>query len=344
MDGEIQVSLEREPDCSQAGTIEGDLHQVIVSREEGSGRLLGMASRSVRDAWINGERCRLGYLSQLRVVPGARSRPRLIKGGYQLIRELHQDGQTPYYVTTILEDNLVARRLLERGLKGFPSYQELSHLVTLVVPVRGGVSPTPGISVTHGEEKDLEEILACLERNQRPLQFAPCWTREDLLSPERTRGLTPGDFLLARRQSELVGCLAVWDQRDFKQAVIRGYGPWLRWTRPLVNLFSPLLRTPHLPPVGETLQNATLSMIAVDAAAPKVLRTLLGAALEESKRRGLDHLTLGFCRGNPLLEVAKACLPHREYVSVIYLVYWEDGQAAAARLGARPLHLEVAVL
>ena len=67
MDGRIRIALEREPDSFLAATIEGEIHQVIAVRDRASGRLLGMGSRSVSDAWVNGRRTRLGYLSQLRV-------------------------------------------------------------------------------------------------------------------------------------------------------------------------------------------------------------------------------------------------------------------------------------
>ncbi len=67
VDGSIRVTLEREPDSFLAAGIEGDTHQVVVARDSGTGRLLGMGTRSVNNAYINGQRERLGYLSQLRL-------------------------------------------------------------------------------------------------------------------------------------------------------------------------------------------------------------------------------------------------------------------------------------
>ena len=40
IDGEIQVTLEREPDSALAGAIEGDLHQVVIRREEPSEEMI----------------------------------------------------------------------------------------------------------------------------------------------------------------------------------------------------------------------------------------------------------------------------------------------------------------
>ena len=42
------------------------------------------------------------------------------------------------------------------------------------------------------------KMLACLERNRRRYQLAPRFSVADLLSPERSRGLAPEDFFVAR--------------------------------------------------------------------------------------------------------------------------------------------------
>ncbi len=52
-------------------------HDTIVVRDRRTGELLGTGSRAVREVWLNGVRARLGYLGQLRVVPGRRGRQHL---------------------------------------------------------------------------------------------------------------------------------------------------------------------------------------------------------------------------------------------------------------------------
>ncbi|HEV2844082.1 MAG TPA: hypothetical protein VG477_04480 [Thermoanaerobaculia bacterium] len=59
MDGEIRVSLEREPNAFLAAAVEGEPHRTIVARLPGGG-IAGMGSRSVWNAFVNGEPHRLG--------------------------------------------------------------------------------------------------------------------------------------------------------------------------------------------------------------------------------------------------------------------------------------------
>jgi len=82
MDGAIRVSLEREPNAFLAATVEGEPHATVVAREPSTGRIVGMGTRAVWNAFVNGEPCRLGYLSQLRVDRAFRGRRRLLAAGY----------------------------------------------------------------------------------------------------------------------------------------------------------------------------------------------------------------------------------------------------------------------
>ncbi|HET9552787.1 MAG TPA: hypothetical protein VFP50_07455, partial [Anaeromyxobacteraceae bacterium] len=128
--GAVSLSLEREPDFQLAAAVEGDRHDVVVARAP-DGRVEGLASRSVRTAWVNGRPARLGYLGQLRAGAGGRGRVRLLRHGFRLLDAARRPDELPFDLTSIVSDNLPARRLLEAGLPGFPTYRPLGELVTL---------------------------------------------------------------------------------------------------------------------------------------------------------------------------------------------------------------------
>jgi hypothetical protein len=52
----------------------------------------------------------------------------------------------------------------------------------------------------------------------------------------------------------------------------------------------------------------------------------------------------GLDQANPLCDVLRARFPTHSYVSMVYVVYWEDGADAAAQIDGRTLHPEVAIL
>ena len=195
-------------------------------------------------------------------------------------------------------------------------------------------------AVERGAGTGLDDIVECLRRNGRRYQFAPCWTAEHLRSEERTRNLGPENFYVARRGGAIVGCLTYWDQRAFKQTVVRGYSGWLGVARPLFNLF----RSPRLPAPGESLQGAFISHVAADGDDPGVVLDLLAAAYRDALDGPVEHLILGFAERNPLLDAVGRAYAHRAYRSIVYAVHWSDGADAVARLDGRTLHLEAAIL
>lgn len=346
MDGTIRLTLEREPSVWLAAVVEGRRHHTVVLREPSSGRLVAMGSRAVRLAWVDGRPAWLGYLAQLRRLPEARAHRRTLAQGYAACEATRQADELAYDLTAIVSDNRAARRLLERGLPGLPVYRPWSELVTLTFPVGRRPRRPPG-RVERGSEELLPAIAACLERNGRRYQFAPVWRPSDLGDPARCRGLSPGDFFVVRGSGGegVVGCLALWDQRAFKQVVVRGYAPPLGRLRPLVNAFLRLRGRPRLPAPGRPLALAFLSHLAVDGDRPEVLVELTRAARAEAGVRGLDYLSLGLARDNPMLPAMRRAFPARELRSLLYLVHRRDaGADEVAVLDGRCCHVEVATL
>ncbi len=340
MAGEIRVSLEREPNVFLAAAVEGESHRTIVARDP-EGGIAGMGSRSVWNAFVNGEPRRLGYLSQLRVDRSHRGRLRLLSSGYDLIRSFRGPEETPFDLTSIVADNEAARRLLSAGLPGLPAYREIEEWTTLIVPTTSRPkSKNLGVQIQRGTVDLLPGAAACLERNRRRYQLAPRFSLEDLRSPERSRGLAPGDFFLAVQNDEIVGCLALWDQSGFKQLVVRGYAPRLARWRPWMNRLAPVLGTPRLPDPGNALPHAYLSHLAVDADDPEIFRALVEAAYAEARARRYVYVVAGLAARHPWKPWLASRFKPRAYASVLYAVEWE-GEAA---LDGRMPHVEVALL
>jgi hypothetical protein len=342
MDGEIRVSLEREPNAFLAAAVEGEPHRTVVARDPSSGGIVGMGSRSVWNAYVNGEPIRVGYLSQLRVDRAFRGRKRLLVEGYSLLGSFRSPDELPFDLTSIVADNEVARRVLGAGLPGLPLYREIEEFTTLVLPAASRPRKVSGIE--RGTRECMAGIAACLERNRGRYQFAPRFSVEDLLSPERSRGLMPEDFFVATSGSEVVGCLALWDQSGFKQVVVRGYAPRLARWRPLLNQLnrlSPILGTPRLPEPGQILPHAYFSHVAVDGDDPKTFQALIEAAYAEARARGLVYIVIGLASRHPWLPWLKKRFKPREYASTLYAVHWEDG---GEELDGRIPHVEVALL
>src|SRR6516162_6075648 len=66
MPGRVTVTFEREPNFFPGCAVTGEDCQVLVARSD-RGEIVGVACRSERNVFVNGQERRLGYLGQLRV-------------------------------------------------------------------------------------------------------------------------------------------------------------------------------------------------------------------------------------------------------------------------------------
>jgi hypothetical protein len=353
--GSVRLSLEREPDSRLAAWIEGDLHETIVVRHRKGDGAVAIASRSVRSAFLNGAPTPLGYLGQLRIDQRYRRRRGLLDAGFRFARELHErharesNAAPRVYLASVVADNLPARRLLARRVTGWPTFEPMDTLVSLAIPLERRPRPSlrPGLELRRGGADLVDDIVACLNRNGRRFQFFPAWTRGDLLSPMRTRGLAPEDFVVALRDGRAIGCAACWDQRAFKQVRVRGYARGVAPFRPVLNLFSPALGVPRLPPVGAQLQNAYVSHLAIDEDQDgdgSVLTALVKEVGTVARSKRADYVLFGMSSRDAALSTIRHAFRHRAYESILYVAFWPDGEPVARALDGRPSNPELAIL
>jgi hypothetical protein len=340
MEGEVRLSLEREPDFFAGSGADGERVVTLVAREEPGAPIVGIASRALLPAFVNGERAEVGYLGHLRLDPSHRGRGMLLTRGFAELSALRKRvaDEAAIDFTTIVEDNLPARRLLESGRRGLPRYEPLETLVTLTLRTRRS-GPGPARARPSGPE-ELSSIAECLARNGRRFQLAPCWGVGDLASGRRCPGLSPSDFLVAGdRGGPISGCVALWDQRRFKQVVVRGYSRRLS----LLRLLLPGISGRSLPKPGDPLLLAFGSHLAIDGDDPATALSLVEALLAEAGGRGLELVSIGLASGHPLLPPLRRRFRGRELRTVLYRVHWDEA-AALPPFDGRPFAPEIAIL
>jgi hypothetical protein len=355
MEGAIRLALTREPRFALGAEVEGERHCTVLVRDEATNRLLGMGSRSVREVFHHGRPARLGYLGQLRTVPGTRH-VRRIRDAFGAIEAAVRPDELPFDLTSIVADNAPARRLLERGLPGLPVYRRLAEAETLIMPTSdplwGRRGRTP--AVRQAGAGDEARVVAFLQEQLCRHALAPRWSEADLRT--RCRDLRIEHFALLEEHGELRGVGAVWDQRAFKQVLIAGYQPWLARARRPLNAVLRVLGQPRLPPAGASLTLGYLSHFALTAdddveAAVALVHALRGQA----RGRGLAQLVLTLAVDHPLRAPLRARVAARPDRAILYAVCWrsraactgagEDGDAGGTDiLGGRRLYVEAAIL
>src|SRR5205814_1515182 len=122
----------------------------------------------------------------------------------------------------------------------------------------------------------------------------------------------------------VIGCAALWDQRAFKQTVVRGYSARLKRLRPLINVFAKLSGRIRLPSCDSNLSNAFLSPIAVPEHEHSALLALINQSLSTARQRRIETVTLGFAMNDSRLEIVRREFRCREYRTRLYRVRWPE--------------------
>ena len=173
-------------------------------------------------------------------------------------------------------------------------------------------------------------------------QFAACWRPQTLLEFARQGWLRPSDYFVVRDGGAIRACAALWDQSAQRQLVVAGYSPWLRRTRPIINLAARLTGSPRLPAPGEPLRAAYLSLVAVDDDA---IRRSARCSPPHAPRRGAADCTWCLPAGRARMSMPRSCghsPRQREYRSQLYVVRWPED--AVPIFDDRPAAPEVAFL
>lgn len=325
MKGGVSLSFLREPHYFAANCVLGPDHQTIVCRDRVMNDIVGVATRSVRDLFLDTQAARVGYLSGLRIAGHARNRG-LLARGYRFLKELHDADPDPpaCYLTTIAEKNTLAMKLLTSGRAGLPDYHPLNTLHTLVLPIRKR-TPTARnatrLNCAIGPPEDLREVLQFLITTGANKTFFPRYQLADFKEPESTfRGLSTSSILVARRGDSIIGTAGIWSQRDFRQTVVSGYGPAVQLLRPLLNVWCWATGGIQLPRVGSVLEAAFVCFPVVADNDPAVFRLLLQQLMQIAPS-DTQLLLIGLCANDPLLATARV-LGRSEYRTKLYAVNW----------------------
>ncbi|UXJ04468.1 GNAT family N-acetyltransferase [Morganella morganii] len=127
MQGDWELVMTRRPGYFSPRDDFGEVYPALARDGD---TLVGMCQLSIQSGWVNGEEARMGYLGSLRIVPKYRNHLKVLQAGFSYLRQL----PTPdHCYTSIAENNLLARRLLERGVEGLPLYRFLSSMSTLAI-------------------------------------------------------------------------------------------------------------------------------------------------------------------------------------------------------------------
>lgn len=309
----ILLSFEREPSFFDAERIGNDWSQVMALISN-NGRVQGFGSRAGRSTFINGSIAQVGYLSQLRSHSSIRGGIYLAKA-YRFLREIETtDRRVPFSLTTILDENLTARAILESGRAGLPNYRPWAALRTFSI-------------ATNARERRPASV-ECFDLSagrQELFRDANSWSQRFLFGPSYDHAAfawmdTVPTSCYRVSGADCAGSMIACDLSAMKQVVIRGYGGILAPLRPFLNGIASFTWRPRLPAIGEHVRIAYLFAMALRGNERRAFRDLIAAARRDWAERA-DILVVAFDARHPLAnECARyACATT---ASTLYVVDW----------------------
>jgi radical SAM superfamily enzyme YgiQ (UPF0313 family)/ribosomal protein S18 acetylase RimI-like enzyme len=343
MPGLVEVTYRREPSFFSAQCVEGRDTQTIIGHDVDTGEVAGMGSRSLKPAFVNGQPTTIGYLSSLRVRPAYRGSVHLARG-YEMMRQLHEEGGARFYLSTVLHDNRAALALTRRRAR-LPVYHDIGQIRTVAISLRArpAMQPSPELAIRRARREELPQVVAFLRHEGPRRQFFPRYREEDFATDcGLLRGLEPEHILLAFRGSRLAGVVAAWDQRPFRQTMVSGYPKAVHLARPLLNLWSRWRGLPELPPTCSLLNGCYLALVCICDDDTSVFGSLLQCLMDQ-QRGSHDFILAGMHERDPLFA-SLSRYRRLEMLSRLYVVCWPDGQESFSGLDQRAPYVELGAL
>ncbi|MBI5555588.1 MAG: hypothetical protein HY920_07050, partial [Elusimicrobia bacterium] len=256
----ICLKFKRRPDFFVGIKATSYDNRVLIIRDKVNDSIVGCASRSLRKLFVNGMEKQVGYLSDLRLDSHHRNHLLLAKG-YSYLRKLHEDRQADFYLSTIIEDNYLAKKVLTSQKAGLPAYQDIGPYFTYVFTTKQIHKPglLPHITISQGNKDNLKEIVAFLNKEGREKNCFPVLQETDFESKSGfLRDFSPEDFLVLKTDKRLVGVVGLWDQHNFKQVVVQEYGKWLKIAKYPLKIIGV-----KLPKPGEDIKYLSVCFLAI---------------------------------------------------------------------------------
>jgi ribosomal protein S18 acetylase RimI-like enzyme len=341
MVGNVSLRIDRSPNFFALNRLEGDQWKVGVA--ERGGAIVGCVAVSERRSFVNGRASRTGYAGDLKVHPAHRDTT--IADELSRYSERAFSGlpaTAPVLITVLAGNRSMERRL--SGPRGVPAFKRIGTIRTYSLPILWRRQTASPIRIAHARWSDLGEMAALWKRIAPLRQLAPVlpvdamawWIRS-------TPGLEISSYRVARSQSgELLGFVAVWDQRTFKQLNVVGYSPRMRAARAVFNLLAPVVGGEPMPETGQALNCVTIAHICVPGDRCEVLHALLVSTHNELRHSGISFINVGLDTRDPLSAAMDGFFAQPTDVNA-YVTRSRSGIPSES-LDEAPVHYEIALV
>jgi hypothetical protein len=328
MRGGVDILYTKNPSFIRANNVKGYKVQTIIA--EIDNEIVAVGTRSLSNNYINGKPDVLGYLSDLRISKKRPFKKSFLADFYSAFYDLIGGKEANIHITTILEDNKMAKAALTWRAKhsSIPNYYNAGLINTYFIFPLFKKRTTGKYKIKPYEDRDLESILEFLNKEGSKKQFFPI-VSEDYFND--LSEFSVQDFLIAYYGGRIVGIMAKWKQNAFKQVIINSFK----------NKFKLLKYLPFFPKEKEEIPLVYVSFAAVKNDKADIFKELLAVFYNTHKKEG--HVVLALHESNPLNKALTHFIKYT-YKSRLYLCDFKSDEELAHALDSRSIHIEAGLL
>ncbi|HEX8440411.1 hypothetical protein [Archangium sp.] len=314
MQGELVLATQRAPDFFRLYEMQrGDTELWVNQVEDG---LDGMGTILVRDGWLEGRPCRVGYLGDLRTRFSARRSRGLARFYGPVLEETAQRLGVEAFLTAVMATNAAAlQALVKRRAKRVnqPHYTLLRRFAAVSVHFTRRRKPDPGrFQVRRATAADVPAMAAMLDADHRTRPFGYRYDQGELQHRlEHWPGLSVEGCYLAFDGGKLVGCTSAWDPEEVKRYRVLAYRGSMRWLKWGYDAMATVLRAPRLPDPGTDFRYFYLCNTSIAGEDPAILRALVEQVYADHHGKGYHFFSLYLDEGDPLSPALKGFFQRR---------------------------------
>lgn len=338
MPGVAQMCFQRAPDFFVGAKVIGEEFVLTVADDdERPDVLAGLTVISGRDLYISGKKRRVYYSGDTRVDPFYRRRG--IASNLFIEQKKHRSTED-LLQGIVLKENTAPLDAAANAADGVLFRYWISHAIETSFIFTRKITPRipSGVQMRAATASDVLAMQAFFDREAPRRNGYPVYDFEKLLAGDPYyAGLSIGDFVLATRNGQIIGMIAGWNQKAYKQTRIVGFKPIVKVLRPLYNLYVGIVGGFKLPPVGGVLNYLTLSNILVANDDTAVLQGLIDYVMANQGQK-FDALATAFTAGDPLESVPRGYKRQKLFSSHFWLSYGDDPRPG---IDDRPLYVEL---
>ena len=257
--GIFELLYTRRPDAYSSYRKESDRVEIGVIRD-GDGRIAMQGACVIRDYYLNGESCSVGYLGGIRKRPDFKENIDWMRMVFEARKQVSCDR----FYCSILADNGLVMKYFKRKRKGIPQWEEVCDYTTYVINPRSIARKRwkladDSLVFRRASQEDLPGIHEFLNREGRKHDF---FTKISHLEQD-FYGLRAEDCFLLERDEGIIAFAALWNQTDYRQYIVTKYNKPLNYmTR--VDKLTRLLGYVPFPRENQVLDFPQLSLFLVE--------------------------------------------------------------------------------